>query len=200
MENKKSNWREELKKRYRKLEKTLSYNCGHDEKDMNQMEEEMDTIDHVIFCTGDFYDAVASCMKENGIHEVVDIGCANGHQAEVFLQNGLSYTGVECCTYLDMWKPEQVTYLFGVYPFSIGEKRRLGCSNLCYGYLVHDYKALAEQFDEVILGNIQDKNEIEKYFTIHEMMEEAFYPEERSRTIYLLKNKNGWCAEPAPQV
>ena len=63
------------------------------------------------------------------------------------------------------------------------KKRIYGCEEMTIGF-----------------ANAGQGNEIEKYFTIHEMMEEAFYPEERSRTIYLLKNKNGWCAEPAPQV
>lgn len=174
------NWRKRIAKRYKILERL--------HRDSDSALEEMDCIDHVLAFTGDFYDAVVSYMKEHNIPEVVDIGCAYGHQGEAFIQSGLGYIGIEAFVGSKLYKANTLQYIRKPYPCKLPKKYRLGCSNLCYGYFIHDYEALARDFNEVILGNINDKEEIEKFFRIESRLVPSHNPKEPDFEIYILKS------------
>lgn len=147
---------------------------------------EMDCLEHVI-SLDDFYDYCAYYMKKKGINQVVDIGCAFGHQAEVFLQEGLAYTGIEICRYKKMYKKGECSYIFDSYPCKIPEESgRFAVSNMCFEYFINDYKALARDFDEVILSGIV-KKDAEIYFDIQEVCYRISGNTERK--CYVLKRK-----------
>ena len=54
---------------------------------------EDDTICHVLGNTGAIYESIARFCNEHSIERVVDIGCAYGHQSEIFYEQGIDYTG-----------------------------------------------------------------------------------------------------------
>ena len=171
------NWRKTLNEHYHRLQENVV-----------DFAEEMDCIDHVVCITGDFYDAVVAHMLRHNISEVVDIGCAYGHQGEAFIQAGLNYLGIESDVFSQLYKENKgLAYIKKAYPCPLSKKYQLGCSNLCYGYFIHDYEALARDFDEVILGNINDKEEIEKFFSIEIQTFPSIDPKEPEFEVYVLK-------------
>lgn len=149
---------------------------------------EQDNIDHVVYINGDFYDFCIQYMINNNIKNVVDIGCSCGHQSEAFIQEELNYEGVEKYPF-NMWKSDLVKYHIGAYPFEFNTKAKLAISNLCYGYFIHDYEVLSNQFDTVILNNIKDKKEIEKYFNIKKELHFDFETECINVPVYILTKK-----------
>lgn len=94
------------------------------------------------------YERITSfCLKHN-INRVVDIGCAYGHQSEVFLQNSIDYIGInenEC----NFWNKDKFQYIVDSYPCKIPvQKGDLGVSVLCLTwncYLHEGKKTLHEQ-------------------------------------------------------
>lgn len=127
--------------------------------------EEIEAAEEVLQRSGYFYEAVIEYMKKYNIKEVVDVGCSNGFQSEIFIEAGLSYIGVEKKPHLNKHRIGEVMYIQGVYPFTFGE-HELGvfCNSFHHGFC--PYKAIAMDFKTVITDKLINKSEAEKYFKI----------------------------------
>ncbi|WCK57343.1 hypothetical protein PP175_29575 (plasmid) [Aneurinibacillus sp. Ricciae_BoGa-3] len=110
---------------------------------------EEDSICHLFECKGlETYEQIASFCKEHEIERVIDIGCAHGHQSEVFLQQGLDYVGVN--EHRDnFWNGDKFQFICNHYPCKLPTKKGdLGVSVLCLTWNVYLYerkKTLTEQ-------------------------------------------------------
>ena len=119
-------------------------------KDIKYAMEE-DCISHMFECEGlKTYEKIANFAKENGFSKVFDIGCAIGHQSEVFLQSGLDYVGIEEAPVSEFWNADKFTYISKKYPFKIiaEPNKDLAVSVLCLTwncYLYEKEKTLQEQ-------------------------------------------------------
>ena len=166
-------WRETVLKRLEKIrnKKKLS------ENDFKEIE----AATRILNQTGYFYDAVIAFMKLYNIKEVVDIGCAYGFQAEAFLQEGLSYIGIEKAPCLKH-KAGEVKYIQGTYPFVLGDYH-LGVLSNCMHKGFYPYKALSFNFKIVLTDKIINKTEAEKYFTINKTFLDV---NERKVQMYIL--------------
>jgi hypothetical protein len=111
--------------------------------------EELDCMSH-FFEAGSLenYHEVVSFCRENGIERIIDIGCAYGHQSEIFLQYELQYVGVT--DHLSpFWNEDTFEYVVGHYPCKLPTKQGdLAVSFLCLTwncYLIEGEKTLIEQ-------------------------------------------------------
>lgn len=106
----------------------------------------------------DYFTAYKVAVR-NGFDTVIDIGCAAGHQAELFRGSTVRYVGIESCPG-HFWRPDEITYFTQKYPCSIPNKimdrRVLGVSRLCVGYLTIDYESIAQQFNSFLLSGPPD--------------------------------------------
>jgi hypothetical protein len=122
---------------------------------------EMDSIDH--FGAGGFevYSSISSFCKENSIERVVDIGCAHGHQSEIFLQEEIDYVGIDQGSQT-FWNAENFTFISNSYPCELPLKKGdLGVSVLCLTWncylfegettLRKQCEALERDFDHCLL-------------------------------------------------
>lgn len=127
--------------------------------------EEIEAAEEVLQRSGYFYNAVIEYMKKYNIKEVVDVGCSNGFQSELFVEAGLSYVGIEKKSNLKKHRAGEVMYIQGAYPFTLGE-HELGvfCNSFHHGFC--PYKAIAMDFKTVITDKLINKSEAEKYFKI----------------------------------
>lgn len=148
---------------------------------------EDDTLMHLFGCDGlRRYEKIASFCMNNDIQGVVDIGCAYGHQSEVFNQVNIEYLGVNDSK-SSFWNEKNIPYVANCYPCQIPTKRGdLAISILCLTwncYLYEGDKTLHEQcaalkrdFDHCLLYIQPDKKEIiSDYFKHVEDLGEGFY-------------------------
>lgn len=148
---------------------------------------EIDCIDHFFECEGlNKYSLVAKFCKERGFNKAYDIGCAYGHQSEVFLLNGINYFGIdENCT--NFWNKDKCEYKTKSYPFKINAKENeLAVSILCLTWncyldegditLHNQLKQLSDDFNNCLLYIAKDKvNIVKKYFKGYEHIEGNFH-------------------------
>lgn len=138
---------------------------------------EEDCISHLFECEGfQTYEAIADFAKEKGFNKVYDIGCAYGHQSEVFLQKEVGYVGIEEYPISDFWNADKFQYIEERYPLKIdAEVNDLAISVLCLTwncYLYEKEKTLQEQcealqrdFKQCLLYMAKDKVEfVSKYY------------------------------------
>lgn len=81
-------------------------------KDMKYLVEE-DCIIHLFECESlKVYEKIAEHAIKLGVHRVIDIGCAYGHQSEVFLQDEIKYVGVTDDTKKGFWNEDKFEYIY----------------------------------------------------------------------------------------
>lgn len=179
-------WRESLRKHRNSLDLDEEYYTSA---------MEMDCIDHLVQM-GEFYDFCVDYMIESEIKTAVDIGCAYGHQSEAFLMEGLTYIGIEVCNEGRKWKSNKCHYIDSAYPCTIPDNSRFAVSNMCFEYFINDYKALARDFDTVILSGLGEKaEEAEKYFNIEKVTYMSLFSN-GTMSLYILKKENNkWIEE-----
>jgi hypothetical protein len=145
-------------------------------------------IAHLFECQGiDTYEQIASFCKERGIQRVVDIGCAYGHQSEVFLNEGIQYLGVDEDNGI-FWNLDKFQYIVNRYPCELPiQKGDLGVSVLCLTwncYLYEGEKTLKEQcealqrdFEHCLLYMVPERvNFVHRYFKkVEEIGENLYY-------------------------
>lgn len=127
------------------------------------------------------YDAVAKFCKNNGFNRVFDIGCADGYQSEMFLQNDLEYVGVEgFFTGKGYWNDDKFLYIEKEYPFSISTSAKdIAVSHMCIGWNCYKTKEdtwerqieqLAADFRHILLYSQKEILPIlERYYAIEEV-------------------------------
>ncbi|WP_442637927.1 hypothetical protein [Rossellomorea marisflavi] len=97
---------------------------------------------------GGSYERILSYVHMLGGKRVVDIGCAYGHQSEVFSGTGVDYMGVTNHEG-DFFNQDIYTYMTGHYPCELPtQEGDIGVSVLCMGwncYLDEGEKTLHEQ-------------------------------------------------------
>jgi len=149
---------------------------------------ELDCLEHLFACEGlRKYQTIATFCKENGFKKVYDIGCAYGHQNEVFLEKEIAYVGINEQP-LDAWNQENVEYIFNRYPFSIQSKSNdIAVSVLCLTWNCYLYKGeetlrdqlltLSTDFDQCILYVADDKvKTIKEYYpNVKELGRKLYY-------------------------
>lgn len=148
---------------------------------------EEDCIAHLFGCQGiDIYEQIASFCKERGIKRVVDIGCAYGHQSEVFLKEGIQYIGVNEHK-VEFWNADKFQYIANHYPCELPtQKGDLGVSVLCLTwncYLYEGEKTLKEQcealqrdFEHCLLYMVPERVDfVLRYFKKVEKIDKKLY-------------------------
>lgn len=153
---------------------------------------EEDCISHLFECEGlQTYEKIANFAKSKGLNKVYDIGCACGHQSEVFLLSGLDYVGIEASPITNFWNADKFTYIKGYYPFEIkADSNDLAVSVLCLTwncYLYEKEKTLQEQceaqcealqrdFKQCLLYMPKERVEfVSKYFKGYEQIDKNLY-------------------------
>lgn len=110
---------------------------------------EDDCIAHFYECEGyKTYESIRDFAKNHNFKRVFDIGCAYGHQSEVFLNSGVDYVGIEVAD-CDYWNKDKFKYITAKYPIEIkADEDDLAVSVLCLTwncYLYEKEKTLTEQ-------------------------------------------------------
>lgn len=145
---------------------------------------ELDCIAHIMeTSTIKRYREIVEFAKGGEFKRVFDIGCALGHQSEVFIGSGVKYIGINDSD-REFWNADIFDYIVGRYPFKIGTHNHdLAVSILCLTWNCYLYEgeitlreqceALARDFDHVILYMSEDKIEfVRKYFGRVERLKE----------------------------
>lgn len=140
-----------LKARYHELTKIVREAKNEDEKMEAMMED--DSLCHVTECDGiSTYEQILHRAKQLGGKRVIDIGCAYGHQSEVFVDSGVDYVGV---TNHDspFFNRDRFDYIKGHYPCALPlQSGDIGVSVLCLTwncYLTEGEKTLHEQCESL---------------------------------------------------
>lgn len=150
--------------------------------------QEIDCIEHFLLLEkeGARYEFVLKFAKEKGLKRVFDIGCAMGHQSEVFIGSDIEYIGINDLPVKNYWNSDRYKYITKQYPFKIEAKETdLAASLLCITwncYLYEGEKTLKEQcealtrdFKHVLLYMQQDKLLfVAKYFKGYEILHDNF--------------------------
>jgi len=151
---------------FRSLQKYVAENELTDEQKLY-----WDSINEICIDDRWFYEDVALWCLQNKIKDVTDIGCYLGMQSELFVPNGIKYTGVEEYPDTTILAPctvsENCNLIHGTYPCKLPHGT-MAISNLCVGYLCtgeNVYKTLAEQFEYLVLDRDEEKDLIEEYWT-----------------------------------
>ena len=144
-------------------------------------------LDHFFECkTGETYKKILDVAKEKGANRVFDIGCAYGHQSEVFINSNIEYIGVNDFN-CDFWNSDRYQYILGTYPFKLDTRENdIAVSVLCLTwncYLIEKEKTLHEQlsqlsndFNKIILHLAKDKIEyVLKYFPKYQHIKDNIY-------------------------
>jgi hypothetical protein len=82
------------------------------------------------------YEYILAFAQEHKMTSIIDIGCAFGHQSEVFYGTDIEYMGIddiEC----SFWNEDRYKYITQRYPFDINvenKKTSLAVSVLCLGW------------------------------------------------------------------
>lgn len=111
---------------------------------------EDDCIMHLFGCGGiETYETICNFVKENKFKKVYDIGCAYGHQSEIFLEKNVDYVGIEVSPIKNFWNADKFKYINRKYPFEINANENdVAVSVLCLTwncYLFEGIKTLKEQ-------------------------------------------------------
>lgn len=145
---------------------------------------EMDSIDHVLDtnCIGRYKFAM-EFAKKNRVNRVFDIGCAYGHQSEVFNASGIEYIGINEHDLSPFWNKDQFKYIVKHYPFSIeATNNDMAVSILClvWNCYLHDgdrtlneqLESLSRDFKKALLYIPQEKiSHVAKYYDKFEVYE-----------------------------
>lgn len=144
---------------------------------------EEDCVTHFYECKGfETYEKILEFAKQNHFEKVYDVGCAYGHQSEIFLDSGVEYVGVNESE-IDYWNKDRFKYISNHYPFEIQAGiKDLAVSVLCLTwncYLYENEKTLQEQcealqrdFRHCLLYMSKDKIDfVKKYFKNCEVIE-----------------------------
>lgn len=121
-------------------------------KDILYMMED-DCICHFFECEGyKKYEIILDFAKHNNFKRVFDIGCAFGHQSEVFLNSNIEYVGIDSGEF-NFWNNDRYKYISKEYPFTIkADKDDLAVSVLCLTwncYLYENERTLHEQCNQL---------------------------------------------------
>lgn len=131
------------------------------------------------------YETILNFAKENNFKRVFDVGCAFGHQSEVFLNSNIKYIGIND-TDFDFWNKDKFEYIVGKYPFEIkANEEDLVVSVLCltWGcYLYENEKTLREQceqlqrdFKHCLLYMAKEKIDfVKKYYKNYQILDNNF--------------------------
>lgn len=136
-----------LEARYRELGKLMGDAQTEDEKSEAMMED--DSLCHVMESGRiSIYENILLHAKSLKGKRVVDIGCAYGHQSEVFVDSGIEYVGVT--NHISkFFNRERFEYIPGQYPCELPlQSGDIGVSVLCLTwncYLHEGEKTLHEQ-------------------------------------------------------
>ncbi|WP_279146366.1 MULTISPECIES: hypothetical protein [Clostridium] len=146
---------------------------------------EGDCIDSLYECEGfEIYEKILKFAKDNNFKKIYDIGCAYGHQSEVFLNSAVDYVGIEACKF-GYWNSDKYHYINQEYPFKINAAdNELAVSVLCLTwncYLYEEEKTLKEQcqalqrdFKHCLLYIVKDKiNYMKKYYKNSKIIEKG---------------------------
>lgn len=136
-----------LKARYHELSK-LYREAKTREEQLDSMEED-DSLAHVVECGGiGTYESILRHVKQLNGKRVIDIGCAYGHQSEVFVDSGVEYVGVTNHR-SNFFNRDRFEYVIGQYPCELPLRPGdIGVSVLCLTwnvYLTEGEKTLHEQ-------------------------------------------------------
>lgn len=130
---------------------------------------EMDCIEHYYEAGGkEDYSMIADICTTLSMEGIIDIGCAYGHQSEVFLKHGLKYHGIDNWCHA-FWNSDEsgISYQTGQYPceITVNKKNMLPVSRLCLGFELRDYAAIARDFDLILTDAPKEgRQELSKYF------------------------------------
>lgn len=113
---------------------------------------ELDSLDHVMEINGiSRYRFAMEIAKDKGVDRVFDIGCAYGHQSEVFVGSGVEYVGINE-NRLDFWNKDKYEYIIAHYPFPISTNNDMAVSILCLFwncYLHEGEETLVKQLEHL---------------------------------------------------
>ena len=132
------------------------------------------------------YEKICEFAKENNFNKVYDIGCAFGHQSEVFFNNNVEYVGVNDHE-LPFWNKDKYKYIVSHYPFKIATgDSSLAVSVLCLTWncylhegektLKQQCEALRRDFRQCLMYMAKDKvGFVSKYFINIKEIENDLY-------------------------
>lgn len=126
----------------------------------NISNEEHHTLMHLLTGGLDRYKQALSLIEGMGIEKVFDIGCAFGHQSELFRKRGIEYVGVNDGN-LNFYNEHLHTYIEGEYPNVVlnTNQHDIAVSILCLTWNVYgcietvrkQLKKLSDDFSRVII-------------------------------------------------
>lgn len=131
------------------------------------------------------YETILNFAEENNFKKIYDIGCAFGHQSEVFLNRNVEYVGIDDANN-NFWNKDKFKYIIGRYPLEIqANDNELAVSVLCLTwncYLHEREKTLREQceqlqkdFKHCLLYIENDKIDfVKKYYKNYEILGNHF--------------------------
>lgn len=148
---------------------------------------EFDSLGHVFECGGiEHYRIAMEHAKKIGARRVFDVGCAYGHQSEVFVDSGVDYVGINNHDLVEFWNRDRYEYLVGEYPMDIKtSKSDMAVSVLCLTWncylfdgietLKAQCEALARDFNHVLLYMPRESvGFVAKHFDGHENLGRNF--------------------------
>lgn len=176
---------ENLEKRFRELQEM--YKTAKTREEETEIAMEDDSLCHVIegLRLGTYEEILHHVQRIEG-KRVVDIGCAYGHQSEVFVDSGVSYMGVTDHTGT-FFNRDQFEYVVGRYPCELPlQKGDVAVSVLCLTwncYLLEGEKtlheqcqALAKDFKDCLLYMPEEAVQtVTQYFSSHEKIGRNLY-------------------------
>lgn len=127
---------------------------------------ELDSLLHVMERLS-IYEDILEHVKKIGGKRVIDIGCANGHQSEVFIDSEVKYSGLELFE-VDFFNRDTCEYKVATYPCELNTSDGdVGVSVLCLTWncflwdgektLHQQCAALKRDFSDCILYTTSDK-------------------------------------------
>lgn len=147
---------------------------------------EEDCIAHLFEAEGfQRYNTVLNFAEKNGFKRVFDIGCAFGHQSEIFLNSNVDYVGIND-SILEFWNRDRYKYISAIYPIHLkADEDDLAVSILCLTwncYLYEGEKTLQAQceqlkkdFKHCLLYIAEDKIDfVLKYYENYELLSDGF--------------------------
>lgn len=148
---------------------------------------EDDSLCHIMECGRlALYETIAKVAKEKGATRVFDIGCAYGHQSEIFLNEKMTYIGVTDHQ-SDFWNRDTFDYIVGRYPCELPvQKGDIGVSVLCLTWNCYLYngedtlrnqcEALQRDFEHCLIYAQDDNvNFLKGYFKEVTHIEDNLY-------------------------
>lgn len=145
----------------------------------------MYAIDHFLGCgTFEKYDLILSFAKSKNLKRVFDIGCAYGHQSEIFIDEPVEYIGINDIE-LEYWNSDKFKYITKEYPFMINAREDdLVTSVLCLTWDCYLYEedtlhkqceALSRDFKHCLLYMPQNKlSFVKEYFSSYNVINSDF--------------------------